>query len=132
GDPEVYGALAARFDRARARGDHAVSAATLGYLARRAWRFLRRTAQTLPAAYADAAADVLAAYPDDTNWRNTWVANHVFYHGTKEYNRSNFTLRRPPDDRLKHRAFPDLWRRSPRPLFSLLERAKSDPVRAFA
>src|SRR5207302_9041254 len=33
---------------------------------------------------------------------------------------------------LKQRAYPDLWKRSPRPLFSLLERAKSDPVREFA
>ena len=31
---------------------------------------------------------------------------------------------------LKHRAYGDLWKRSPRPLFSLLERAQSDPVRS--
>ena len=32
GDTEVFGALAARFDRAHASGDHAVSKLTLAYL----------------------------------------------------------------------------------------------------
>src|SRR5262249_12897770 len=32
----------------------------------------------------------------------------------------------------KDRAFADLWRRTPRPLFSLLERAKSEQVRELA
>ncbi len=132
-DTEVYGALAARFDAAfaRPRGS-AVTRKTLAYLARRAWRYLRRTGVSLPIAYADRAADVLAAYADDTYWRGTWVANHVFYHASRQYTRGGFTLRTPPADLTKQRAFPDLWRRSPRPLFSLLERAKADQVRAFA
>jgi hypothetical protein len=132
GDTEVYGALAARFDSAHARKDHQVSGATLAYLVRRAWRFLRRAAVTLPVAYADVAADVLAHYAEDTYWPRTWVVNHIFYHETKEYNRGRFTFRTPPANLLKDRAFADLWRRSPRPLFALLERAKSDRVRAFA
>src|SRR5204863_5492739 len=53
-------------------------------------------------------------------------------HETKEYNRGHFTFRSLPHDLLKHRAFADLWRRTPRPLFSLLERARSDKVREFA
>jgi hypothetical protein len=132
GDTEVYGALAARFDTAHAGGEHAVSKATLAYLVRRAWRFLRRTAVLLPVAYADTAADLLAHYTDATPWHRTWVANHVFYHETREYNRNRFTFRSPPGNLLAHRAFADLWRRSPRPLFGLLERARSDRVRAFA
>jgi hypothetical protein len=132
GDTEVYGALAARFDRAYSGRDHAVSHATLGYLVRRAWRFLRRLAVQLPVAYADAAADFLAHYTDDTGWRGTWVANHMFYHESRQYNRRHFTYGGPPGSPLKYRAFPDLWRRSPRPLFGLLERARCDPVRAFA
>src|SRR5262249_48197133 len=40
GDTEVYGALAARFDMARASDRHGVSQATLTYLVRRAWRYL--------------------------------------------------------------------------------------------
>jgi hypothetical protein len=132
GDTEVYGALAARFDRAYARHDHGVSPPTLAYLVRRAWRYLRQTAVRLPVAYADTAADVLAHYNDDTNWRRTWIANHVFYHELRQYNRNRFTFAKPPDNLLTHRAFADLWRRSPRPLFALLERARSDQVRRFA
>src|SRR3954451_13743599 len=37
-----------------------------------------------------------------------------------------------PDPSLKGRAFGDLWKRSPRPLFGLLERARSEVVRGFA
>jgi len=136
-DTAVYGALAARFDAeaAQHRPGREVSGATLAYLARRAWRFLRRTAVQLPATYADTAVDVLSRYPDDTNWRGTWVANHVFFHDSKKYGRSRFTFgwhEYPAPDRIKDRAFGDLWKRSPRPLFTLLERAKADAVRAFA
>jgi hypothetical protein len=132
GDIEVYGALAARFDAAHASGNHAISKATLAYLVRRAWRFLRRGAVRLPVGYADTAAAVLAWYPEDTYWQHSWVANHIFYHETGAYNRRRFTFPSPPTDLLKDRAFADLWRRSPRPLFGLLERARSDHVRAFA
>jgi hypothetical protein len=132
GDTEVYGALAARFDRAHAAGDNDVSRATLAYLVRRAWRYLRRTAVRLPAAYADVAADFLAPYTVLTNWQGTWVANHIFYHESGAYGRTHFNFRTLPSDLLAQRAFADLWRRSPRPLFSLLERARSDRVRAFA
>ena len=117
---------------AHASGQHAVSRATLMYLVRRALALPRRTGVGLPVAYADTAADVLAHYTDDTRWPRTWVANHVFYHQSKEYNRNRFTYRAPPKSLIKDRAFPELWKRSPRPLFSLLERAQSDQVRAFA
>jgi hypothetical protein len=132
GDTEVYGALAARFDMAHASGAHHVSPATLAYLVRRAWRYLRRTGVRLPVAYADTAADLLAPYTDETNWDRTWVANHIFYHQTRRYNRQRFNLYPRPKSLLKDRAFPDLWKRSPRPLFALLERARSDQVRQFA
>jgi hypothetical protein len=131
-DTEIYGALAARFDMAHAAGGNAVSGATLAYLTRRAWRFLRRTAVQLPAAYADFAADVLAQYTDDANWRGVWICNHIFYHEGHEYSRGSFRFRTPPTDLLSQRAFGDLWKRSPRPLFALLERARSDRVRTFA
>jgi BRCA1 C Terminus (BRCT) domain len=132
GDTEVYGALTARFDMAHASGDHDIGRLTLAYLVRRAWRFLRHTGVRLPVAYPDAAAAVLAHYTDAANWRGTWVVNHVFYHEAREYNRKRFNFGSPPRDLLKHRAFADLWRRSPRPLFGLLERAQSDRVREFA
>ncbi len=135
GDTEIFAALAARFDSAYASSDHRVSSETLAYLRRRAWRRLRRTAITLPACYADAAAEVLAQYPNDTDWPNTWISNHIFFHETKQYDRSRFHLDynlRYGGNLLKHRAFAELWRRSPRPLFGLLERARSDRVRQFA
>jgi hypothetical protein len=132
GDTEIFGALAARLDAAHAGGRFEVSRLTLAYLRRRAWRYLRRLAVTLPAAYADAAADVLAHYPNDTNWNGTWIANHIFYHETRQYNRNRFVYHSPPASLLKHRAFAELWRRSPRPLFALLERARSERVWEFA
>jgi hypothetical protein len=133
-DSEIFGALAARIDAASAQVDRRteVGALTLAYLRRRAWRHLRQIGRTRPACYADAACDVLAHYQDSTRWHQTLVANHIFFHQTGEYDRSNFHLRRSSSDLLKDRAFPDLWRRSPRPLFGLLERARSDQVRRFA
>ncbi len=129
GDTEVYGALAARFDAAR---QSAASGGTLAYLRRRAWRTLRRMAETMPVTYPDAAADVLACYTEDTPWIATWVANHILFHDTGEYNRGRFTYRGRPASLTKHRAYGDLWKRTPRPLFSLLERAQCDTIRAFA
>ena len=135
-DTEIFGALAARFDSATASTSTStgleVGSPTLSYLRRRAWRYLRRVARTRPACYADASADVLAQYPESTQWGMTLVANHIFFHETGEYDRSHFHLRRPSNDLLKDRAFGDLWRRTPRPLFGLLERARSDRVRRFA
>jgi hypothetical protein len=134
-DTEMLGALSARFDMSFAQpAGRQVSGGTMAYLVRRAWRYLRRIAVQLPATYADVASDFLVHYTDDTNWRGTWVSNHIFYHNSKKYGRSHFQFgwRENLDPgQLKHRAYPDLWKRSPRPLFSLLERAKSDPVRDF-
>ncbi len=136
GDTEIFGALAARFDMAYARGapsNSEVSRRTLGYLVRRAWRYLRRTAETLPACYADAAVDVLRFYTDRTRWGSTWVANHILFHESGKYTRRNFSVygyRRK--SLLKERAYTELWRRTPRPLFSLLERAGAEHVRKFA
>ncbi len=134
GDTEVLGALAARFDSELSRRyrQGEVSRKTLGYLARRAWRYLRRQAETLPACYADAAVDVLRFYPEDTDWTRTWLANHIFFHESKKYKRRTFRVDRRHSNLLTHRAYPELWRRTPRPLFTLLERARSDRARGFA
>jgi hypothetical protein len=135
-DTEVYGALAARFDAEYAGHCYrAIGSPTLAYLVRRAWRFLRRVGMQLPATYADTAVDFLCRYPDDTNWRGTWVANHVFFHDSKKYGRTHFRFGwrdYPSSGQLKDRAFAELWKRSPRPLFTLLERARADAVREFA
>lgn len=131
-DTELYGALAARFDQALASGDHNISRNTLVYLTHRAWRVLRRTGETLPAMYPDMACDILAHYDDETAWSNSWIANHIFYHDGGQYNRTRFTFRSRPGSLLKYRAFSDSWHLTPRPLLSLLERARSEQVRRYA
>ena len=135
-DWEVLGLLTARFDAVYANGQPYVaeiSKKTLAYLARRGWRNLRRQAEQLPAAYPDAAALVLSYYGNETRWNTTWVANHIHYHEAKKHTRRRFKFdRRPPQSLTQYRAYPDLWRRSPRPLFTLLERARSEQARAFA
>lgn len=133
-DTEIYGAIAARLDMAYAANTPtAVSPQTLGYLVRRAWRYLRHTAVRLPAVYADVAVDFLVRYDDRTNWRGTWIANHLFYHESHQYGRQRWRYWNPPTGgMLKNRAFAELWQRSPRPLFSLLERATADEVFRFA
>ncbi|HEY8376972.1 MAG TPA: hypothetical protein VIK91_10810 [Nannocystis sp.] len=135
GDVEILGALAVRFDAAYASKQPKVgeiSRHTLGYLVRRAWRYLRRLGESAPPAYVDAAASVLAHYEDNTPWNNTWIYNHILFHGTKKYTRRNFKLYRSGPPNLGERAFPELWRRTPRPVLQLLERARSEQVRKFA
>jgi len=131
GDTEIFGALAARFDMAWAARQHSVSHATLGYLVRRSWRYLRRIGESLPVCYADTAVDFLAHYTNGYYWANTWVYNHIFFHETKKYTRSKFKYF-SQSNQLKNRAFADLWRRSPRPLFALLERGQCDKVWEYA
>ena len=135
GDTEVLGALAARFDAAyatKAGSYREISRRTMGYLVRRAWRFLRRMGQSLAPAYVDAAVDVLRAYDDSVAFTRTWVYNHIVSHETKKYTRRNFKLHRNDKPALTERAYADLWRRTPRPVLALLERANSEQVRKFA
>lgn len=135
GDLEVLGALAVRFDGAYASKQRKVgeiSRSTLGYLVRRAWRHLRRLGEQLAPAYVDAAAIVLRAYDDSTPWNNTWVYNHIIHHETKKYSRRNFKLYKSGVPALTERAYSELWRRTPRPVLQLLERARSEQVRKFA
>jgi len=134
GDLEVYGALAASFDAAlttRAQTGE-ISRGTLSYLVRRAWRTLRRMAVQLPAAWPDAAVDILRAYPPETRFQYAWIACQLFFHEGGEYTRRRFKFRRMPANLLKERAWPELWKRSPRPLFRLLETGRSDLVCGFA
>ncbi|MGB7344431.1 MAG: BRCT domain-containing protein [Pirellulaceae bacterium] len=145
-DTVIYGALGARFDVAFADNRHGVSKRTLGYLCRRAWRYLRRVAQTLPSVYPDVVNDFLIRYRSedfhDTNFlTQSWILNHIFFHETKQYNGGGFLfgcyvngqrIGRRPTSWLKHRAFVDAWRRSPRPLFALLQSAQCEPLRQYA
>ena len=133
-DTEIMGALTARMDAVRS-GYYfysEVTQATLTYMVRRAWRYLRRLGKTFPSRYADAAVDFLRFYPNDTNWRRTWVANHIFYHETKRYGQASFNFWSLPNSLIEKRAYPEAWQRTPRPLFTLLEQANSEQVRTFA
>lgn len=134
GDYEVLGLLAARFDAALSNNERTneVSRGTLRYLVQRAWRALRTLATQLPAAYTDAAVDMLRAYPQGTTWHRTWIANHILFHRSKEYSRRRFKFKRLPGNLLKDRAYPDLWKRTPRPLFRLLETSEGELPRSFA
>ncbi len=139
-DGELMGALAARFDAEISNPHYSgyeVKRATLLYLVRRAWRYLRRKGESFPAGYADAAVDVLRFYPEGVNWNKTWIANHIFYrnykhYGGKAYGKASFRFWSAPSEAIAHRAFAEAWQRTPRPLFSLLERARAEKVRAFA
>ena len=79
------------------------------------------------------AADVLAHYDDPPSGRRP--GSPTTSSTTRPANTTGPTSTssaRPHPNLLKDRAFADLWRRSPRPLFGLLERARSDRVRQFA
>lgn len=145
-DTVIFGALGARFDSAFATNRHGVSKRTLGYLCRRAWRYLRRVGQTLPSVYPDVANDFLIRYDGNdlyhgNSLNSAWILNHIFFHETRQYNGGSFrfgryfsgqgTVRRP-NNWLKNRAFADAWRRSPRPLFALLQEAQSEQMRHYA
>ena len=111
GDVELFGVLVARIDRefSNTYGNWGeVKRATLGYLARRGWRRLRRLAQSFPAAYVEHASAVLREVSDSTNWYRAWVAPKAL------------------------NGYRDLWKENHRPLLSLLERAQSERVRQFA
>jgi len=132
-DTEMFGAICARLDMAFSRSEGRVSKLTQGYLVRRGWRFLRRLATDLPAAYADTAVNFLIHYTDRCQWPAAWIINHIFFHEEGRFGARSFKYGyRTPSDTIKDRAFADLWKRTPRPLFSLLERAQCDRVRDFA
>jgi len=131
-DAELFGILAWRFDVERGRyATRDVSPGTLTYLRRRAWRFLRHLGAAVPELYPQFAVEVLRHYGEDTSWYSLWVAHHIWAHGTKNYTATAFTIA-PPNDMVKHRAFPDAWKRSPDALMRLLDTCQSDPATRFA
>ncbi|HMT91710.1 BRCT domain-containing protein [uncultured Thiothrix sp.] len=128
-DYPLLGALAARCDMAI---KPEFSRATLLYMRRRAWRYLRQLGQTLPVVYPEAASHFLAAYTDDTHWQQTWIAKHIFYHETHAYGSAQFGYISPKTNLLDKRAFKEAWQRSPEPLLRLLSMARAEPIRKFA
>ncbi|NMO15315.1 hypothetical protein HPC49_20425 [Pyxidicoccus fallax] len=132
-DAELFGVLAWRFDVERGRGGHRreVSSGTLTYLRRRAWRYLRHLGAAVPELYPQFAVEVLRHYEQDPDWYSVWVAHHIWAHGNGNYSATTFPMQ-PPADMVKHRAFPDAWKRSPDALMRLLDTCLSDPAARFA
>ncbi len=132
-DAEMFGVLAWRFDKeASSSRSCEVTQATLVYLRRRAWRFLRHLGAQVPELYPQFAVQVLRHYEDGVRPGQAFILSHVLCGDS----RKNFTPYRftgkLPDDLLKHRAFPDAWKRSADPLLFLLETCQADPPARFA
>lgn len=128
-DYQLLAEISARCDSTR---DHEFSFSTALYMRRRAWRYLRKLGENLPSCYPDAASYFLAAYPEANNWYDSYVANHIFYHETKNYGMNGFSYIRNRNDLVKNRAFAELWQRSPEPLLRLLSTGRSEKVKEFA
>lgn len=127
-DYQLLGEIAARID---SEYSHDYTHATKAYMRRRAWRYLRKLGESLPACYPEAAAQFLTAYSANTHWENTWVANHIMFHNAKSYSMDSFYVYNRGNV-IKNRAFSELWQRSPEPLLRLLETARSEEARRFA
>ena len=132
-DTQVMGALSARFDTALSTNNHAVSNRTLAYLCRRSWRYLRRVAETLPACYTDTVVDFVVPYTNYGSLGSSWVYNQIFKHSKNLRKRSRYRYsQHRPNEFIKTRGFPELWKRSPLPLFSILQSAQRDDVLRYA
>ncbi|RYE92317.1 MAG: hypothetical protein EOO75_06970, partial [Myxococcales bacterium] len=129
-DAEVFGALAARFDRSISNSGE-VSDATVAYLRRRAWRFLRQLGAAVPEVYPRFAVQVLRHYPTATSFGSLWVGNHILAHGAGHYTMRSF-YGSLPADLVKHRAYPDSWKQAADELMFLLETCGHNDVARFA
>lgn len=129
-DLALYGVLAYRFDAMAAtpyeRGE--IGGATLTYLRRRAWRYLRLLGQATPDAYPAFAVEVLRHYPADHRG-SSWLAAQIWNHANLKGARGGGAFGLPTrGDPLQPRAFPHAWRLSPAPLLRLLEAAHNGVV----
>ncbi len=129
-DALMFAVLATRFDPRPTLPRNEVSAGTLVYLARRAWRFMRLLGRTLPGVYTRFAVEVLRRYPARADLSRAWIANQIWGHraliGTGRVRRVDW--RRKPTDRYLDEA----WKTSADPLLSLLESCAHDEVAALA
>jgi hypothetical protein len=125
------------------RGRHfdSFTYSTRRYLVRRAWRYLRELSAQDPDAYLLAASTALQLYQDEhlqtpTQLLDSWGLVHLLYHHSPllEPARAGWTVHEGQDlAGLQPAPFrPELWARSPEPLFDLLVRARARTVRLFA
>lgn len=131
-DAAMFGVMAFRLDTALAspRNPAEVSASTIAYLQRRAWRYLRQLGRAVPELYPMFAVEVLRHYPEPFSFADCWIANHVWAAQQLKYQRRAWMHAPPPD--LAQRAFPESWKLAPEPLLRLLEDAQNDAVCGFA
>lgn len=131
-DAEMYGLLTWRLGTTTSTGRGLeVSGATLLYLRRRAWRFLRQLGGALPELYIDFAVQVLSAFGPNDRLQHAWSFHQILGHKTL-MGKGGQQVRTSPPYPLDQRAFPDAWKRSPDPLLRLLEDALHDDVCDFA
>jgi hypothetical protein len=125
-DAEVFATLAVRFDHAL--DDHAgtgdVSRGTLGYLSKRAARFLRLLGKASPELYVDFAVEVLRRSEDPYEGN---VAQSLMQGGAKKWGApkglaKKFRFRAP---------YLEAWKLSAEPLKLLLETARSEAAAEF-
>jgi hypothetical protein len=131
-DAEMFGVLAWRLDAIHRTEYHAseISGATLSYMRRRAWRYLRQLGQAVPELYPQFAVQVLRHYPANHWFSGSWVANQIWAH--KDLIGARAAGLSEPPAKLNRRAFDDAWKLSPDPLLRLLEDAANDTVCDFA
>jgi len=131
-DAPMFGVLAWRLDAGSQTpvSSGEVSTATLYYMRRRAWRYLRQLGRVLPEVYPEFATQVLRHYPREASFHSSWVACHIWAHEDLKYV-SEPGCGNPPKD-LKKRAYADAWKVTPEPLLRLLEDAENDAVCDFA
>jgi hypothetical protein len=131
-DAEMFGVLASRLDQVFVNGQRGeVSSRTIFYLRTRAWRWLRQLGRAMPALYPQFAVQVLRHYPSDFRFDGSWIANHIFRHGARQYTQGRF-WGSMPDDLIKDRAYPEAWKSNPDPLMLLLETCIADAPAKFA
>ncbi len=131
---DMLGAISARLDSSYANKEinNQISQGTILYLIRRAWRYLNNQGSNFPSFYCQTAVDFLKAYPENINWKKTWILNHILFHQSGKYNSKNFKDSLKFDDYLRYRAFAELWKRSHIPLIRLIEESKSSLIIKFA
>lgn len=133
-DSDMLGAISARLDSiySNKQFNSEVSQGTILYLIRRGWRYLLNIGKNFPSFYCQSAVDFLKAYPENINWKKTWILNHIFFHDSKKYSGVKFKDSLKLEEHSKYRAFIELWKRSPISLIRLMEEAQSSLILKFA
>lgn len=132
-DAELFGAIAYRLDETmhwRSEIERTeLSGRTLGYMRRRAWRYLRMLGQSVPELFPEMAVQVLRHYPADGWMTAAWIANHIFAHGALKGWTTAYLWQQP---KIEQRAFHEAWKLTPAPLLFLLEASENEQVCGFA